>query len=104
MAETRGARIKARRSQLGLSVRELAARSGVNRETVTRVEAGEDRVRESSFGPLERTLDDLEQQTGMDTADIVTSTIELPDGTKITFSGAADGVVEAVQKYLHPHG
>lgn len=98
--QTAGERIAARRTALGMSVRQLALRAKVDRETATKAESNAPGVRATTFARLEATLDALEEETGIDTPDLVTSTIELPDGTRIMFAGPADGVAEAAAKYL----
>lgn len=83
-----------------MSVRELASRVGINRETVAKAEASTSGVRETTYARLEACLSAIEDETGADTPDLVTSTIELPDGTKVMFAGPADGVAEAAARYV----
>jgi transcriptional regulator with XRE-family HTH domain len=58
--------IRARRVSLGISAKELALRAGVDRGTLAALEAGEERVRDSTFGAVERALDALEQEMGVE--------------------------------------
>lgn len=95
-----GKRIQARRIALGASVRQLAVAAGIDRGTLTDVEADLPTVRAATRGRVEATLSRMEEEAGMDTADMVTSTIRLPDGTTVMFAGTADGVAEAASKYL----
>ena len=95
-----GRDIRMRREALGLSVRELALKATVDRATLTKLEAGDPTVRASTIGAVRTCLDRLEQEVGQDTPDLVTNTIELPDGTKVTFAGPADGVAEAASRFL----
>lgn len=95
-----GERIRQRRVALGLSERALAKESGINRETVKKAEDDTPGVRQTTYAKLESTLNRLEEVMGADTPDLVTSTIDLPDGTRVMFAGPADGVAESVAKYL----
>lgn len=95
-----GHHLKQRRLQLGLSLSELSRLSKVDRGVIAKLEAGGSTVRETTIGAVSAALDRMEHETGQDTPDIVTSTIELPDGTRITFSGPADGVAEAAARYV----
>jgi transcriptional regulator with XRE-family HTH domain len=58
--------IRARRVSLGISAKELALRAGVDRGTLAALEAGEERVRDSTFGAVERALETLEQEIGVE--------------------------------------
>jgi transcriptional regulator with XRE-family HTH domain len=58
--------IRARRVSLGISAKELALRAGVDRGTLAALEAGDERVRDSTFGAVERALDVLEQEIGVE--------------------------------------
>lgn len=102
--KTAGERIEARRLAIGMSVRQLAKRASVDRDTAAKAEANEQGVRTTTYAKLEAALDVLEEELGMDTPDIVTSTIEMPDGTRVMFVGKADGVAEAAAKYIRERG
>jgi transcriptional regulator with XRE-family HTH domain len=62
----RGSQIRARRVKLGISVKELALRAGVDRGTLASLEADDGRVRETTISAIERALDVLEQEMGID--------------------------------------
>jgi transcriptional regulator with XRE-family HTH domain len=62
----RGSRVRARRVKMGISVKELAMRAGVDRGTLSSLEADDDRVRDTTIAAIERALDLLEQEMGMD--------------------------------------
>jgi transcriptional regulator with XRE-family HTH domain len=64
----RADQVRARRVRLGLSVKELALRAGVDRGTLASLEAGDERVRDRTFGAVERTLDQLETEMGIEPA------------------------------------
>lgn len=94
MDTTRGAAIGRRAERLGISVRELSQAAGVSRGAATRAVAGEE-VRAATLGQLESTLDRLEAEIHGERIDEHTTTattIVLPDGTQVTYSGgtAAD--------------
>lgn len=72
----RGESIRARRVKLGIGVKPLAMRAGIDRGTLAAIEAGDDRARETSIVAVERALDRLEQEMGAEagpekSADIV---------------------------------
>lgn len=60
-----GARFRARRLKLGLSVQALAKRAHIDRDTLKRLEEGREGVRELTVTAIDRTLTDLEQEIGM---------------------------------------
>jgi predicted transcriptional regulator len=62
----RADQVRARRVRLGLSVKELALRAGVDRGTLAALEAGDERVRDRTFGAVERALDGLETEMGIE--------------------------------------
>lgn len=99
-----GPELKRRREALGLSVRQLASLAKVDRGRLGALERGEPGVRPSTIGAVRSALERLEQELGQDSPDLVTNTIELPDGTKVTFVGPADGVAEAAAHFLATHG
>lgn len=60
-----GSRIKTRRADLGLSVKGLAERAGVDRGRLAEIEAGKAKnVRATTISAIERALDDLESRRG----------------------------------------
>lgn len=96
-----GQRLRTRRMALGLSVTALAKAAGVDRSRVSAAESGA-AIRSSTLGALEAALDQAEKfqaAKGGGQSD-VTSVLELPDGTRVTFIGPAENVVEAAQRFL----
>ena len=71
----RGESIRARRVKLGMGVKPLAMRAGVDRGTLAAIEAGDDRARETSIAAVERALDLLEQEMGAEPAAEVSADI-----------------------------
>lgn len=73
--------------RLGLPDRELSRLSGVDRGTIAKALRGESRS--TTYGKLERLLDKLEKgaNEGELLPDEFVAHLELPDGTKVTFSG-----------------
>lgn len=60
-----GERVRERRVRLGLSRAALAKRAHVDRDTLRSLEEGHDGVRETTVGAVERALNELEQEIGM---------------------------------------
>lgn len=63
-AET-GRRIRERRTRLGMTVKDLAERAGVDRGRLAKLEAGEPAIRATTIGAVEAALDRIEEETGM---------------------------------------
>lgn len=63
--DQQGAGFKERRTAIGMSVNALAKRAGVDRGSLTALEAG-GHVRDTTVAAVERTLADLEHELGMD--------------------------------------
>ena len=64
--ETTGQEIRRRRAALGMSVSALSEVSGIYRDTITKIEADDARVRASSIGAVRMALERLEEEAGMD--------------------------------------
>lgn len=95
----RGDALAKRMDSLGFSVRDLAARVGLDRQTVARAREGQ--ARPTTFGVLEQWLDDFEHETGADMPAPIIGTVTLPNGTIVRFQGDdPTGVTEAVLKIL----
>lgn len=96
-----GESIRVRRTALGLTAKALAERAGVDRSRVAAAEAGGP-VRPSTMGALDAALTQLEAEVSgpYDAPDHITNVIEMPDGTKVTFVGSPENVVEAAQRFL----
>lgn len=84
-AAPRALRLRQRMDRLGISDRELARLSKVDRGALTNALVG--KARSSTFGRLERVLGQLEQGAGDDGSPIMGATLDLPDGTRVHFSG-----------------
>lgn len=63
--ESVGGRFEQRRLALGLSRSALAERAGIYRETLKKLEEGHDGIRETTIATVDRALNDLEQEIGM---------------------------------------
>lgn len=83
-----GARIRERRARLGWSVKELAERAGLDRDTVASVEAGGN-PRLNTVRTIERALAEAET----DPSTSVVEPIGDPDAGLVTFQLGAIGVV-----------
>lgn len=96
--------IKARRERLGMSQRALEKESGINRATIASAERGGN-VNSSSVRSIQAALDRIEREISgpYDTAEQVTNTMELPDGTRVTFVGSPSNVAEAAARFLAQH-
>lgn len=81
-----GAQIKARRIALGMSVKGLAERAGIDRGRLAALEEGATNVRDTTVGAIERALSQLEVEMGMDDS-------PLPDGA-VRVGDPADDLVE----------
>lgn len=98
----RALRIGQRIDRLGISEREFAVLARVDRGTIRKIRAGE-KVRSSSIGKVEAQLDQLERDVGLDLppSSEVVSTIALPDGTQVTFSGLdPEAAAQAASEFL----
>ena len=107
-----GARIKARRTALGISVKALAERAGVDRGRLAALEAGDPTIRETTVGAVERALAQLEHEMGMDPRDLgeglvefvvegnfgVRAVVKGPVGDIAKLQAAAEGLVERMQR------
>jgi transcriptional regulator with XRE-family HTH domain len=60
-----GSNVRARRERLGMDKKALAAEAGVNRNTLTAIEAGESFNR-TTLAKIERALSRLEDEAGID--------------------------------------
>lgn len=85
----RALRLRQRMDRLGLADRELSRLSGVNRGTIHKALRGESRS--STYGRLERVLDQLERDANdgdlLPDHEEYVATLELVDGTRVTFTG-----------------
>lgn len=95
-----GQQIKQRRTNLDYSLRRMAAETGIHRDTLTKVEADDPTVDDFSVDRYLSALDRIERRLGVDNPDHVVNVIELPDGTRVTFTGTPLGVAEAATEFL----
>lgn len=96
-----GETVKARRERLGVTKTALAKRAGVDVSRVRKVEAGVG-LRDSTMRAIERALDAFEdEERHMDSPSVeqMVSVIELADGTRVTFTGSPENVVEAAHRF-----
>lgn len=75
-----GAQFQARRVAIGMSVKALAERAGVDRGSIAKLEAGE-KVRMTTVGAIDKALSDLEHEYGMDLPSQV-ETLKAPTATE----------------------
>jgi transcriptional regulator with XRE-family HTH domain len=89
--------------RLGISQVELAKVAGLDRGALRRALDDSPSTTGRTLGKIDRALDDLEHELGIDDSERgerVTSTITLPTGERITFSGDPAGVAEAATRFL----
>lgn len=111
-----GRQIKARRTRLGMPIKTLAEKAGVDRGRLSAIESGDvGNVRPATIGAIERALDDAEREAGEtdlppgarrigDPADdLIEFTIEGTDGIKAVVKGPIRNMAElqaAAQKLI----
>lgn len=88
MDAQRGDEIQRRLDALGISDREFHERTGIDRKTLRRAIAGEERVRSSTYGAIEAALDRLERD--------VTAGTEGAPGGLVTFRLSGNFGVDVV--------
>lgn len=95
-----GHRIQERRTKLGMTVKDLAERSGVDRGRIAKIEGGAP-ARTSTIGAIEAALDQLERDVAQPPDDVarVTSEIVLPNGVRVTFIGSPEAAAEAAKRF-----
>ena len=71
MNDQTGAQVRQRRVAIGMSVSALAKEAGVDRGSVTALEAGRS-VRDTTEAQIDKTLTDLEHELGIDVPSVVT--------------------------------
>ena len=81
----RGLRLAQRMDRLGLSASDLEELTGVDRESIARAREG--RSQAKTYGRLEAALERVETGIGPDEPDAMIATVDLADGTRITFKG-----------------
>ena len=98
----RALRLSQRMDRLGLGNRELGRLSGVSRNTIAKARAGDSTA--TTYGKLEKTLDEFEHETGADEPDQLVATIDLADGTRVTFRGITpEEAARAAAEFLASH-
>ena len=112
-----GQRIESRRARLGLTIKALAVRAGIDRGTLAKIEAGTAaNVRATTIAAIERALDELEaadpsaaelppgaHRIGDPADDLIEFTIEGTDGIKAVVKGPIrnmDELQEAARKLI----
>lgn len=61
-----GSQIRARRERLGMGIKDLAAEADVSRDTLSDLESGTKDFRQATLGKVQRALDRLEVEAGLD--------------------------------------
>lgn len=92
-----GAQMRARRKRLGMTIGALAERADVHRDTLSAIERGESDPQTSTAGRIERALDELEHEMGMDLPSVVRP-IGDPDAGLVEFTVEGHFGVRAVVK------
>jgi len=64
--DTEGSQVRARRERLGMGIKDLAAEAGVSRDTLSDLESGTKDFRQATLFKVQRALDDLEREAGID--------------------------------------
>lgn len=98
--ETVGRELKRRRTSLGYTQGALAIEAGVDRGAVIRAEKDDPRTSEGTILKLRSALEKLERRYGLERPDEIVNVIELPDGTRVRFTGSPSGVAEAAKAFL----
>lgn len=111
--EERASHTAARIARLGIPKQELAAKAGIDRGTLGRALKADPAISDRTWVKIERVLGQLEEDMGVaaiggagvattasgESVDLVTSTMEYA-GARITLSGRADAVAEAIRQVL----
>lgn len=92
-----GAEIRARRKRLGMTIGALAERAQVHRDTLSAIERGGSDPQTSTAGRIERALDELEHEMGMDLPSVV-GVVGDPDEGLVEFTVEGHFGVRAVVK------
>lgn len=77
----------------------LAREAKLSRGVVDRAMHGR-AVLPASLGAMEAALDRVEEEAGPPPEPEQAATVELPDGTRVTFTGSPAGVAEAAEMFL----
>ena len=88
-----------RRKALGMDRKFLASASGVDRGTLARIEEDADyRPRDATLESIIRTLDRIEEESGIDELhrSMVTGTLDLPGGGRFVVKGNPADVAETI--------
>lgn len=101
MTEGVGPRIRERRARIGMSVKALAERAGVDRGRLAEIEAGAAKnVRPATIGAIERALDELEVEKGVADSDLPAGAHRVGDPADdlVEFTIEGTGGIRAVVK------
>lgn len=93
--QSTGAKLRARRIGLGLTQRRVAQKAGIRHEQLSRIELGHVEPSDVTLSKIRMVLEQYEHRYGV----TVTTSIELPDGSKVTFAGPAEEVAAAMRAY-----
>lgn len=102
----RGAQIRARREQMGWSVRALAKRAHMSRATLTKAEDDNPGTRDTTYSQAERALDELAVELGFEESGAGIVRFEVPNaygGLGLTVQGPVenlDEIAAAVAKIM----
>lgn len=104
--EARAVAAARRIARIGVPKQELARLAGVDRGTLGRALKADPRIEDRTWVKVERALDRLEEEIGIEVRlpaaasdEIVHADVEY-GGAKMTLSGKADAVAEAIRKVL----
>lgn len=99
-SHSRGQRIAARITALGIPKRDFAERAGIDRSTLDRALTDHPKVTDRTWSRVELALSDLEEEIGMAVGgDLVTTTVDYA-GATITVQGSPSDVAETVRQIL----
>lgn len=99
-ARSRGEAIQARLDAAGITKVEFAQHASIDRGTLSRAIADDEKVTDRTYSRIERALAALEHELSMDAdSGAVTSTIEYR-GARITMAGSPEEVARAIREVL----
>ena len=99
-AHSRGEAIQARLDAAGITKVEFAQHASIDRGTLNRAIADDEKVTDRTYSRIERALSALEHELSMDAdSGAVTSTIEYR-GARITMAGSPEEVARAIREVL----
>jgi transcriptional regulator with XRE-family HTH domain len=90
--DSAGGRIRARRKRLGMTIGALADHAKVDRDTLSAWERGVTDPHTSTAGKVERALDELEHELGMDLPSVVSQPVPVGDPDEGMVEFTVEGV------------